>query len=97
MDDRAPLKTRLRNVRKDADLSQQKLANRIGVSVRQISRLETGRSRRPGKMLRLAWARECGVDPSELEPDAEEEESESVTLEARVDALRAARLAGEAA
>jgi transcriptional regulator with XRE-family HTH domain len=55
-----PLRARLKQVRKDAGLSQRALADRIGVSMSTISMVESG-SRDPAAGALEAWAAACGA------------------------------------
>jgi DNA-binding transcriptional regulator YiaG len=54
----------LRNIRKEAELTQQELAAKLGFSVSIISKCET-HERRIDALELIRWARACGVEPAE--------------------------------
>ena len=58
----------LRRARKSANLSQQSLADRVGLSRTSITNIERGRQRIPIHMLYML-ANAVGVNPSDLLPD----------------------------
>ncbi len=61
-----PLQIRLRELREAADLSQEELANQVGVRQATISEQETGRSRRISYDLIERLADALGVEPGDL-------------------------------
>lgn len=56
------LADRCRKARTVADLSQQELADRTGISVRTITRYEKRATSNPSKLVLRQWAFACGVD-----------------------------------
>jgi len=56
---------RIKEARKRAGLTQQQLADQVGVGRVAIARVETG-TRNPSKLLQTAIARELGTDLEQL-------------------------------
>jgi transcriptional regulator with XRE-family HTH domain len=72
-----PLKDKLKELRKAADLTQQQLANRAGLSMTAVVHIESGRIKDPRMSTLKAIAQVLGVTVNDLitdtgEPNAEE-------------------------
>ena len=63
---RLPLFVRLRNARRQTGLTQKELAQRIGVSRRQVLRWESGRAV-PGPEIAKRLAEELGISPEGID------------------------------
>jgi transcriptional regulator with XRE-family HTH domain len=70
------LGNRLWRARRHVNLTQQQLAERLGVGLKSIKEYESDR-RRPKRAVLLGWAVQCQVDPRWLEHGAGEPDSES--------------------
>ncbi len=91
----AELGQRLRRIREQRGLTQQRLAKRACVATDMISRLENGRYTSPGLRTILRIARGLGVAPAELLPDHADHPAEGARARVRLSTLVAQATAEE--